>query len=83
MGYIIKIEYIIYLRFIRDPEVGEDDHEGQEELEAELREAGAAVAAVREAELCFARAAVQTEHHTGPGDGAPGLSHNIGARPDQ
>ena len=45
----------IYLRFIRDPEVGEDDHEGQEELEAELREAGAAVTrAVTEAELGLA-----------------------------
>ena len=73
----------IYLRFIGDPEVCEDDHEGQEELEAELREAGVPVATVCEAELGLARVAVQTEDHTSPGDGAPGLSHNIGAGPDQ
>ena len=72
-----------YLRFIGDPEVGEDDHEGQEELEAELRKPGAPVAAVCEAELGLAGVAVQTEDHAGPGDGAPGLGHNIGAGPDQ
>ena len=72
-----------YLRFIGDPEVGEDDHERQEELEAKLREARAPVASVREAELGLACCApIEAEHHAGPGDGAPCLGHDIGPGPD-
>ena len=71
-----------YLRFIGDPEVGEDDHERQEELEAKLRQTGAPVTSVREAELGLACAPIEAEHHAGPSDGAPSLSHDIGPSPD-
>lgn len=78
--FLVKLK--TYLRFIGDPEVGEDDHECQEKLEAKLREARAPVTSVCEAELGLSSATVEAEHHTSPGNGSPSLSHDIGPSPD-
>ena len=78
--FLVKLK--TYLRFIGDPEVGEDDHECQEELESKLSEAGAPVTSVCEAELGLSSAPIEAKHHTSPGNSAPSLSHDIGPRPD-